>query len=119
MTTQPVANRTTLFKVGWITFLSISASYALGHIILAFVEMDTTLFIGWTVGELYSALVLWIPFRRGEVWAWYASWILVIAFAIVIFFNAQIGVFYLVPAGLMAVCLLLTRPAFFRKGPSA
>jgi hypothetical protein len=64
---------------------------------------------------LYSTLVLYMPFRRGETWAWYTSWILVIGFTITIFFNTQIGIFYLGAAVLMAIALLVTRPAFFQK----
>src|SRR5574341_631089 len=120
MSTQTLAARSITFKIGWITLLVISALAALNHIILAFVMMDeATLFIGWAAFNLYSTLVLYIPFRRGEKWAWYTSWILVIGFAVTIFFNTQIGIFYLGAAVLMAVCLLLTRPAFFRKGSGA
>jgi hypothetical protein len=56
-----------------------------------------------------------MPFRRGEKWAWYISWILVIGFASTIFFSSTIGVWYLAAAGVMALGLLLTRPAFFQK----
>ncbi len=117
MSTQSLATRSTTFKVGWIALLAISALATLNHIILTFVVMDeATLFIGWAAFNLYSTIVLYIPFRREEKWAWYTSWILVIAFASTIFFSAQIGPFYLGAAVVMAVGLLLTRPVFFRKG---
>ena len=104
------------FTISWITLLIISALAALNHIILAFVMMDeATLFVGWAAFNLYSTLVLWIPFRRGERWAWYASWILVIGFAVTILFNMQIGIYYLGAGVLMAVALLLTYPAFFQQ----
>jgi len=104
------------FKIGWITLLVISALAALNHIILAFVMTDeATLFIGWAAFNLYSTIVLAIPFRRGERWAWYTSWILVIAFAITILFSAQIGPFYLGAGVMMALGLLLTYPAFFQQ----
>ncbi len=116
MTTQTIATRSTTFKIGWIALLVLSALAALNHIILTFVMMDeATLFIGWAAFNLYSTLVLYKPFRRGEAWAWYTSWILVIAFAITIIFNTQIGIFYLGAAVLMAVALLITRPVFFQK----
>jgi hypothetical protein len=116
MSTQTLAARSTKFKIGWITLLVISALAALNHLILTFVMMDeATLFIGWAAFNLYSTFVLYIPFRRGEKWAWFTSWILVIGFAVTIFFNAQVGSFYLGAAVLMAVALLLTRPAFFQK----
>jgi hypothetical protein len=120
MSTQTMAAPSTTFKIGWIALLVISGLAALNHIILTFVVMnEATLFIGWAAFNLYSTLVLYIPFRRGEKWAWYTSWILVLGFAIAIFFNTQIGIFYLGAPVLMAVALLLTRPAFFRKGSGA
>ena len=116
MSTQTMAAPSTTFKIGWIALLVISGLAALSHILLAFVVKDeATLFIGWAAFNLYSTLVLYIPFRRGEKWAWYTTWILVLGFAIAIFFNTQIGTFYLGEAVLMAVALLLTWPAFFQK----
>jgi hypothetical protein len=116
MSTETVAAHSTTFKIGWIALLAISALAALSHIILTFVMTDeATLFIGWAAFNLYSTLVLYVPFRRGEKWAWYTSWILVIGFAVLIFFDTQIGLFYLGAGVLMAVALLLTRPAFFHK----
>jgi hypothetical protein len=76
---------------------------------------EATLFIGWAAYNLYSTVVLYIPFRRAEQWAWYTTWILVIGFASLIFFDATIGVWYLGAAGVMALALLLTRSAFFQK----
>jgi hypothetical protein len=120
MTTQTLATRSTTFKIGWIALLVISALATLNHITLIFIMMDeATLFIGWAAYNAYSTVVLYIPFRRGEKWAWYTSWILVIGFAVTIFFNTQIGIFYLGAAVLMAVGLLLTRPAFFQGKPHA
>jgi len=116
MSTHTVAAQSTTFKIGWIALLAISALAALSHIILTFVMADeATLFIGWAAFNLYSTLVLYVPFRRGEKWAWYASWIPVIVFAVTIFFDTQVGVFYLGAGVVMAVALLLTRPAFFHK----
>lgn len=85
---------------------------------MAVVEMQTTLFIGWTVAELYSTLVLWIPLRRGERWTWYASWNLVLGFPSPILFQQTffVAVYYFGTAVMMALALLLTRPAFTQTG---
>ena len=116
MSTQTVATRSTMFKIGWITLLVISALATLNHVTLMFIMMDeATLFIGWAAYNLYSTVVLYIAFRRGEKWAWYTTWILAIGFASPIFFGSTIGVLYLGVAGVMALGLLLTRPAFFQK----
>ncbi len=121
MSTQTLATQSTTFKVGWIVLLALSALWALGHIALAFVVMDeATLFIGWAALNLYATLVLYFPFRRGEKWAWYTSWILVICFAVLILFSREsFVVWYLGGAVVMALCLLLTRSAFFQKGSGA
>lgn len=115
MTTQTLATRSTTFKICWIALLVTSALFALWHIIAVFIIIDeATLFLGWAAFNLYSTLVLYIPFRRGEKWAWYTSWILVIGFAAPILFSQEsFTVYYLGAAVLVAVALLLTRPAFF------
>lgn len=98
------------FTVGWILLLSISMLMALNHVALIFFMNERTLFIGWAAFNLYSTLVLWIPFRRGERWAWLVSWISVIALASLIAFDSQVGPLYLGAAVLMAVGLALTFP---------
>ncbi len=117
MSTHTLPARSTTFKIGWIVLLVISALAAFWHTIaIAVMPSDeATTFAGWAAFNLYSTIVVYIPFRRGEKWAWYATWILVAGFAVTILFNTQIGIYYLGAAVLMAMCLLLTRPAFFQK----
>ena len=121
MSTQTTPTRgttfSTTFKIGWIALLVISALTTLGHIILIFAMTDeATLFVGWAAYTLYSTVVLYIPFRRGEQWAWYTSWTLVFGFAVPFLFTREsFAVWYLIAAGVMALGLLLTRPAFFRR----
>ena len=64
----------------------------------------------------YAIVILAISFRRGERWAWHSTWILVIEFVIPILINQESYVVaYLIAAGVMALSLLLTRPAFFSE----
>jgi hypothetical protein len=64
----------------------------------------------------YAIVVLAISFRRGERWVWYSTRILVIGFAAPILVNQEsCAAAYLIAAGLMGVCFLLTGPAFFRN----
>jgi hypothetical protein len=119
MTTQAITPRNTLFKVGWSALLLVSLLMTLLHLLLLFTLNEAPLFSGWTAFNLYATLVLWFPFRRGETWAWCISWVLVIAFASAIFFNPQIGPFYLGLAVIMAVGLLLTASAFFPRNRGA
>ena len=114
MSTQTAANRTILFKVGWITLLVLSVIFTLWHIALTFMDKDPLL-IAWVAFPLYSAVVLYFPFRRGEKWAWYASWILVLGFAGAILLSPTFGVYYFGAALVMALALLLTRPALFQR----
>ena len=121
MTTQTLTTHSATFTIGWIALLIMSALAALSHLILTFVMLDeATIFLGWTAFTLYSTIVLYIPFRRGEKWAWYTTWILVIGFAAPILISQEsFTVWYLGGAGVMAVSLLLTRPAFFQEEPHA
>ena len=114
MSTKTIPAVNTTFKIGWIGLLVITALATANHIILPIVLMDeAVLFIGWAAYNLYALLVLAIPFRRGERWAWYTSWLLVIGFASLIFFDTEIGPYYIGAAVLMAVGLLLTYKRFF------
>lgn len=121
MTTQTLTTPSTTVKIGWIALLIMSALATFSHLILIFVMLDeATIFLGWAAFTLYSTIVLYIPFRRGEKWAWYATWILVIGFAAPILFSQEsFTVWYLGGAGVMAVSLLLTRSAFFQEEPHA
>lgn len=115
MSTQTNTTHSDTFTIGWIVLLFISALATLNHIMLPAYGDPVFLSIGWTGYSLYAIVVLAIPFRRGERWAWYSTWILVIGFAIPILINQEIYVVaYLIAAGVMAFALLMTRPAFFQ-----
>ena len=123
MTTQTVTTRSTTFEVGWIIMLIISIFATFNHIMLPVYGDPVALSIGWTGYSLYAVVVLAIPFRRGERWAWYSTWILVIGFTGTIFAaDPEIAAEYAVAAGyliaavVMSLCLLLTRSKFFRQG---
>lgn len=101
------------FKIAWAVMVFLAAVSAAGHLALMFLETEPVLFLGWLVFNLYAMVVLWFPFRNGERWAWYSTWLFAIAYASLIFFDSQVGLYYLIIAGIFAVCLLLTRPEFF------
>jgi len=116
MSTQTLIARGTTFEVCWIVLLMISVLATLNHIMLPLYGDPVALGIGWTGFSLYATVVIAIPFRRREKWAWYISWILVVGFAYpILIIRESYTVAYLIAAGLMAVSLLLTGPAFFRK----
>jgi hypothetical protein len=116
MSTKRAASDNAAFNTGWIVLLVISVLATLNHFMLPFYGDDIGLAIGFTGYSLYATVVFAIPFRRGERWAWYISWILVIGFAYpILIVQESYTVAYLIAAGIMALSLLLTRPAFFRK----
>lgn len=94
----------------------VTLSNVLGHIGLAVIESGPdTVFIAWATANLLAAVILSIPYHRGEQWAWVAISIMVIPFALVIFSNPQLGPIYLGEAGLIVLGQLLTYGAFFGK----
>jgi hypothetical protein len=116
MSTQTNTTDSAAFNIGWMVLLIISALATLNHIMLPLYGDPVALALGWTGYSLYATLVVAIPFRRGERWAWYISWILVIGFAYpFLIIRESYTVAYLIAAGVMAISLLITRPAFFQK----
>src|SRR5258706_15748747 len=106
------------FKTGWLILLVSAALMALNHIGLIFFLDQPVLFTGFAAFNLYALLVIYIPFRRGERWAWYATWILPIGFALPAatnLGNPGLAMFYFAVAGVCAVGLLLTMREFFAK----
>jgi len=116
MSTQTNATDNAAFNIGWMVLLIISALATLNHIMLPLYGDPVALALGWTGYSLYATVVVAIPFRRGERWAWYISWILVIGFAYpILIIRENYTVAYLIAAAVMAISLLITRPAFFQK----
>lgn len=102
-----------LFKTGWIVLLASAALMTLNHFGLIFFLDDPVLFLGWTAFNLYALLIIAIPFRRLEKWAWYATWILPIGLAAGGFTAPDIAVFYYAVAAACVLGLLLTLRNFF------
>ena len=121
MTTRTIASSSDTFISGWIVLLFFSGCALLNHMLLPVYDKNNlALAIGWVAFSLYAMLVLAIPFRRGKRWAWYISWIQVIVFGSLIFLDADpelrgVVIMYVTAAGVMALCLFVTRPAFFRS----
>lgn len=111
-----VQSQSTPFKIGWWILFALSVASVLGHAALLFAEPgDGLLFLGWVAFPLYASVVLFIPFRRGETWAWAVTWVMVLAYALVPLFSGEIGLYYLTVAGLLALGQLLTASAFFSQ----
>ena len=103
------------FKSGWIILLVSAALMALNHLSLMFILDNPTLFAGFAAFNLYAFLVILIPFRRGEKWAWVATWILPIGLALPAATDPGIAIYYYAVAGVCVLGLLLTMRDFFSK----
>jgi len=113
-TAAPAQN--TRFKVGWIILVILAALMTLNHIVLIFALDDPVLFIGYTAFNLYALIVILIPFRRAEKWAWLATWILPIGLALPASTDPDLAIFYYSVAGLCVVGLLLSLRDSFSQG---
>lgn len=101
------------FKIGWIVLLVSAALMTLNHSVLFFALNEPTLFAGWAAFNLYALLVISIPFRRQERWAWLATWVLPIGLAAGGLSVPAIGIYYIAVAAVCVVGLLLTMQDFF------
>jgi hypothetical protein len=110
-TLTPAQSR--VFNTGWIVLLLSAALMTLNHLVLTFVRSETALFLGWTAFNLYALLVVAVPFRRLEKWAWYATWILPVGLAAGAFTDPHIAIYYYSVAAGCVLGLLLTMRGFF------
>jgi hypothetical protein len=105
-------NESSVSKIGWGILLFVTISNVVGHIGLLFFDTSDSIFVAWATMNLLAAMILFTAYRRGERWAWYAIWVLIIPYALIIFFNAQIGPIYLGEAALLVVGQLFSYRAF-------
>jgi hypothetical protein len=115
MSTLVTVSHNARFKTGRIILLVAAALMTLNHVVLMFVLDNPVLFMGYAAFNLYAFLVVAIPFRRCEKWAWYAIWILPIGLAgsVVLAADPNITPFYVAVAAACVLGLLLTMRDFF------
>lgn len=112
-------NQSSAVKVGWILLLFVTLSNVMGHIGLLLFDNWDSIFVAWATMNFLAATILYIPYRRGERWAWNVMWVLIIPYAMIILFNAQLGPIYLGEAALIVVGQLLAYRAFAAQGANA
>jgi hypothetical protein len=113
------SQQTTRFKIGWGLLLFLAAGNVVGQLALMFFDAGgTTVFFAWAAFNLLAVFILAIPYRRGEKWAWYAIWAMVIPYALIIFLNSDVGPIYLGEAAVMAICQFLTFSGFSGSSPA-
>ena len=102
-----------LFRVGWwVLFVSI-ALFALNHLVgaAAFATSadERVMFLIFAALNLLTLVVLLVPYRAREPWAWWAIWIPIAAMFVgpFVFGLDPIAVIYLVGGLVMAVAHLM------------
>ena len=115
MSASTILAKNSRFKIGWIILLVSAALMTLGHLSMIFVLDEPNLFTGFAAFNLYSFIVLLIPFRRGEKWAWLTTWILPVGLAIPAATDPNIAIYYFGVAAMCVFGLLLTMRDFFSQ----
>lgn len=105
MSTLIAGSRPARFRTGWIILLVAAVLMTLNHSMMIFVGDNPVLFMGYAAFTLYALLVIALPLRRGEAWAWYTTWLLPIGLALC---AALAGDPNIVPLyfGVAAACVL-------------
>lgn len=114
MSTQSLKQTEFQYKIGYWILQLLSIATAINSLVRLFLEPVPEFVVGWVAAGLFAAVVLFIPFRKGEPWAWYVTWILPVLLASVFIVGAQVGIYYLVMAIVAVFALLLTRSLFFQ-----
>ena len=101
-------NQDRRFRIGRFILLASAALMTLNHLGLMFFLDEPLLFLGFSAFNVYSLLVIAIPFGRRERWAWYATWILPIGLAVAGFLATDVSILYYAIAAACVLGLLLT-----------
>lgn len=110
--------RSTTEKIGWWILLVPTALILLNHAVGAFAfaegTTDRLMFTVYALLNVYTLVVIVIPLRRREPWAWWLTWVAVASFVACFLLSLasdpSVGWLYLAIGAVMAVGLALTRP---------
>ena len=100
-------------KIGWLLLLVPAVLMTLNHIVLIFALDEPVLFTLAAAFNLYSLIVILIPLRQGEKWAWLTTWLLPVTFVLTAANDPNIAVFYISVSAVCVLGLLLTVGNFF------
>ena len=103
------------FKFGWIILLIAAGLMTLNHVSGIFYLGNPVLFMGYAAFTAYALVVIALPFRRREQWAWYTTWLLPIGLAApaALTNDSTLVALYGAFAALCVLGLLLTMQDFF------
>lgn len=112
--------KTILGRVGWLVLLVLNTLMLLNHLagiaFFAASSEERQLFVGYAAMGAFAVLVLVFPYRALHRWAWWASWIPVLALGAVLVFGgaSAIGWWYGGTALVMALAQVATARDFLR-----
>ena len=114
---RPASGGGARFRIGWWAIAVLTTLFALNHLVgvWAFASSDDEqmMFVAFAALQVLSLVVLAVPYRRLERWAWWALWIQIAAMAVtLVVFQSTLGVLYAVVAALMATGQFVTLPDF-------
>jgi hypothetical protein len=116
MSTAVIPTQSTTYRLGWWVLFGISALSVLSYVALIFVAPNSIdSLIAWATFSLYSVIVVLIPYRHGERWAWYLTWVLVVPAVVLSLNDRDAAPYFLAAVGLTVLGQLLTRGAFFPR----
>jgi hypothetical protein len=123
MSSVPVSRsgpRSTAFRVGWLVLVVAAALGVIAHgtgvFVIAQEEPEPLMFAAFAATNAYALVVLLVPYRRLERWAWAVTWINVAATGMVfVWLRDGVGFSYLVGAVVMALAQVATYPDFRRR----
>ena len=119
MSETTLSAQPTTFKIGYALLLFVTVSNVLGHIgLMLFDPGNDVIFLSWASFNFMASAILIFAYRQRQSWAWYIICALVIPYALIILFNAEIGPIYLGEASLLIIGQLLTYRSFFANGPN-
>ncbi len=103
-------------RSAWILLVFLSAAWAVNHVFGAFVSDRTLwLFVPFALLDLAAVVILFVPYRRLQMWAWWAVWLEVAAVAsVVAWAEPAVGLWYGAVAVVMGIAQLVTLPRFRR-----
>lgn len=108
-------------RVAWVLLVFCLGAFALSHfggVYYGNSSDERHLFeiFGWL--NVVGVVILAIPYRRQELWAWWTTWANIVPVGLVAAFlwPDPVGVTYLVVAVVLGASQLVTLPGFLRDG---
>jgi hypothetical protein len=104
-------------RISWWVLVVLTTLFVINHGAGAFLFANSTTesltFGVFAALQVLALFILFIPYRRRELWAWVATWVSIIPVGLVIAFGAdEIGVFYFATAAVMALAQFVAFPDF-------